>query len=405
MKLHIDHDTFRLIGASSIVFLLVGLGGWYIFLSGRGAVIESTGESRGFSVGIPSFSGNRGSTLENLVQGLPSSEEPLATTSTNTRPPRLWQINQTPVAGAGFVAQGSTTLIRFVERSNGHVYDANPETGEVTRRTNTSVGAVFDAKIGSAEQMLLRTLDASTTMHTLLATFGTTTDGSLRKLDTIDAGPTHAIAFRGDTPLLLIGGNGSRLIASSTSKEEVLFSSPLLGWHIVRSSPLVVAERAASGVQGSAFTVSNAGTLTKIATKPGLTLAAHPENNVFLIGEEGEELTLAIQSAATATSLTLSLQTVADKCVWAPGRSLIAYCAVPKVAPGRGFIDAWYRGAIHTSDQWFTVEAGTGDTEPLYAPEGDLELDVEYPAIDESARYILFMNARDKSLWTLRIYE
>lgn len=404
MSISDQQGTFRLIGVSAIVFLLIGLGGWYFFLSQRGATLEATGESRGFSVGIPSFSGSRGSALENLVQGLTPGTEISTTTSTNTLPPRLWQINQTPVAGAGFITQGSTTLIRFVERSNGHVFDANIETGEVMRRTNTSLGTIYEAHIGSENNFILRTLDASSTVHTLLGTFGTTTENGLRELDVIDVGPTHTAAFRGGTPLLLAGNQKSRLVASTTNtKEQVLFTSPILKWHIERSNPLVIVEPAASGVVGSAFSVGAGGTLTPLATKKGLTLAAHPESNVFLVGEEGENVTLSVLSGTTTQSL--SIQTVAEKCTWAPGRALIAYCAVPKEALKPGFLDAWYRGATHTSDRWHTIESTSGASEILYAPNESIELDVEYPAIDESARYILFMNARDKSLWALRIYE
>ncbi len=404
MKISVNHDTFRLVGIAAIVFLLVGLGGWYVFLSGRTTEVALTGESRGFSVGIPSFSGSRGSTLENLVQGLPLNEEVHVATSSHPRPPRLWQVNQTPVAGAGFVIQGSTTLIRFVERSNGHVFDANVETGEVARRTNTSLGTIYDAQIGSIEGLLLRTLDASSTVHTLIGAFGTTTENDLQELNVVDVGPTHTITFRGDTPLLLVGDTESRLVASTTnSKERALFTSPIRKWHITRADPLIVAEPAASGILGSAFSVGTGGVLTNVATKKGLTIAAHPESNVFLVGEEGENLALSVLSGTTTRSL--SIQTIAEKCIWAPGRALIAYCAVPKEAPKSGFLDAWYRGATHTSDRWYTVESATGASEILYTPSEDIELDVEFPAIDESARYMLFINARDKSLWALRIYE
>ncbi len=405
MNLSEHQDTFRIIGITAAAFLILGLGGWYIFLSRSEANLESIGESRGFSVGIPSFSGSRGSTIENLVQGLaPRGAEPIGT-STNIRPPRLFQVSQTPVAGAAFIVNGSTTLIRFVERSNGHVFDANLETGEVIRRTNTSLGTIYEAHVGSGEAFLLRTLDDEGDVRTLFATFGTTTENDLRDLETRDVGPTHGVAFRGETPLFLFGNGGSRLVASSTNKEELLFSSSLQGWHIVRTSPLVVAERPAHGILGSAFRVFSPSRIERIATERGLTIAAHPQSEAYLIGTAGESMALFAQTSATTTRALLDIKTIADKCAWAPGRSLTAYCAVPQDETPGGFLDLWYRGAVHTNDHWFTVESGSGTTERLFAPEGDLILDVENPHIDESARYILFMNARDKSLWTLRIYE
>lgn len=407
MNLSEHHETFRIIGITAAMFLLVGLGGWYVFLSRSTSTIESVGESRGFSVGIPSFSGTRGSAIENLVQGLTpeSVTETAATTSTGARAPRLWQINQTPVAGASFMS-GSTTIVRFVERSSGHVFDANPETGAVTRRTNTSLGTIYEAQIGAGDILLLRTLDESGATRTLSATFGTTTEDGLRDLETKDLGPSLAIAFRDEVPLLLLeDAGGSRLIASSTDDQESLFSSALTGWRILRTSPLVLAERAGSDILGSAFRVDTQGRFKRIATERGLTIAAHPESDAFLIGEDSGKLTLSAHVTASSTRTTLPLATTADKCVWAPGRSLTAYCAVPQGDVPQNFLDAWYRGLTHTTDHWFTVQAGAGTAERLFAPEGDRELDVEYPQVDESARYILFINARDKSLWLLRIVE
>lgn len=405
MNLSEHQDTFRVIGITAAVFLLIGLGGWYLFLSQNTSTIESVGESRGFSVGIPSFSGSRGSAIENLAQGLARSGEETTATSSGKRPPRLWQINKTPVAGAGFVVNGSSTIVRFVERSSGYVFDANPETSEVIRLTNTSLGTVYDAQIGSKETLLLRTLDDVGAVHTHIATFGTTTEGGLHDLETTDVGSTHAIAFRDDIPLLLVGENGSRLVASSTKKQETLFSSPLQGWRIVRTHPLVVMERPGSSVLGSAFTVGSQGRFEKITTGRGLTLATHPESDAHLIGEEGDAMRLFAQLPGSTTRTSLDIRTVADKCAWAPGRSFTAYCAAPQGDIPSNFLDAWYRGTVHTQDHWFTVEASSGTVESLFAPGSDIELDVEYPRVDQSARYILFMNARDKSLWLLRTLE
>jgi len=43
--------------------------------------------------------------------------------------------------------------------------------------------------------------------------------------------------------------------------------------------------------------------------------------------------------------------------------------------------------------------------ELLYASGNMLQIDVENPSVDANGEYIAFMNARDKSLWLLRIAE
>ena len=61
-------------------------------------------------------------------------------------------------------------------------------------------------------------------------------------------------------------------------------------------------------------------------------------------------------------------------------------------------------GAIHTSDTWWRIDAGTGEATPVLEP-GDTEetFDVENPMIDGTGQEIAFMDAKDKSLWLLRI--
>ena len=401
-------NIFKIVGGTAVAFLLFGLLGWYLFLSRNTSELESIGESRGFSVGIPSFAGTRGSTIENLAQGL-ALQSGNATDSTNTsdtRAPRLWVVNQTPVAGAGFITNGSTTLIRFVERSTGHVFDANPETSEVVRRTNTSLGPVYQAYVGSGETVILQTLGDDGIARTLLGTFGTTTEEGLQDLDTIELGSAMEAGFSGEDAVLLTKSETGSAVVKAGESEGILFSSPLSHWHMARIDTLVLTERSASNIVGSAFHVTPQGTLTKITSAPGLTLAVHPTTDAYLIGSDtGRALALSVQPGRDATSVALDIQTTAEKCVWAPGTSLTAYCGVPQEPPATPFLDLWYRGKTHTDDSWFVIESSTGSAEPLFTPPSDTDLDVENPMVDESARYILFTNARDKSLWLLRIIE
>ena len=99
----------------------------------------------------------------------------------------------------------------------------------------------------------------------------------------------------------------------------------------------------------------------------------------------------------------LSVQTVAEKCVWAPGKSLTLYCAVPKAVPSSGFIDAWYQGVLHTSDTWWKIDVQSGTADELYAPESPV--DVHDPRIDASGSYIAYTNGVDLSLWVLRVVQ
>ena len=61
-------------------------------------------------------------------------------------------------------------------------------------------------------------------------------------------------------------------------------------------------------------------------------------------------------------------------------------------------------GAVHTSDTWWRIDASTGEVTPLLEPgDTDKTFDVENPMIDSAGEKIAFMDAKDKSLWILRI--
>jgi hypothetical protein len=62
---------------------------------------------------------------------------------------------------------------------------------------------------------------------------------------------------------------------------------------------------------------------------------------------------------------------------------------------------------VHTSDEFYEVDASAASTTLLYDPSGDTsaQLDVEDPSVDPSGQYIAFINAKDQSLWVLRIAQ
>lgn len=399
---------FGYIGIGAIVLLLLGLGGWFIFIARQTTEIGDASAARGFAVGIPSFAGSRGSTIENIARGIDPSEQGEMATTSEKRAPRLWRISQTPVAGAGFIQNGSSTLVRFVERSTGHVFDADPESGTVMRRTNTRIPEIYEATIGSS-MILLRSLDEGGGVRTLAGTLGTTTENGFLPITTIDIGITgdilvtdESLTFIAQTPR---GGSIVRLQNDETTPDEVAAIGIERATLLTLNGRVAFVEPAASGVLGNAYAITGT-TLTPIArATPGLTVATHPSRDASLIGSDtGSSLHLSLQNG-DANRLPLSLATVAEKCVWSPGSALRAFCATPRENPGVNFLDNWYRGRVHTRDVWYSVDAGKGTAEVFFEMGDEKEIDVERPQIDASSSFILFQNMRDKSLWLLRILE
>lgn len=404
--------TFRYIGFAAIALLLLGLAGWYFFISRQTTNLGDVSEARGFAVGVPSFTGSRGSTSENIASGF-ADAPPTAEEAGPQRPPRLWRVSTAPVAGSGFVSIGSTTVLRYIERSTGHVFDVDPMTGMVTRRTNRLIPKVYEASIGKSDTIVARTITDAGERETFVGSLGTTTEDGFTPLIGTDLGASiRDIAFDADGVVFLAdtASGGSQLVRAKIdgSEPSILraFGAGDFNLSLLNDGRIILVEKPSSGMPGYAYAMGT-GLVPLARAVPGLTLVARTSSSTAaLIGtDNGSSLSLSVRPTLDSASLTLDIHTVADKCIWMSGQSFTAYCAVPQEAPAPGFLTNWHRGTVHTSDSWYVVDGSAGTSDSFFEMKSDDAIDVERPTTDGGGNFIAFMNARDKSLWLLRIIE
>lgn len=398
-----------------VALIFVALLSWYFFLRNEGAQITREDAGRGAGLTPPSFGGVVGSTYENIVSSL-STLVGDTNGENNSGAGRLIQINKTPTAGFAFIAASSTTRLRFVERSTGYVFDVELNAGTLKRLTNTLVPRIHEAHIAKNAMLLREEVDGgfATSINVLNASSSET--DAFMGLSRYTLPPDILSATfnpSGEEVLYLVrkdrGGLGIRTRVDGTNSRQV-FSSAIPGWHVYwpGSETTVLVQKASDGVPGYAYTLGPKGEFQRlIANVPGLTLLPRPMSGGntlpgFLYGASGDTVSLYVQTTGTSSAAVLPIRTVADKCVWHPSEP-VAFCAVPREVPVKNFLDAWYRGEVHTADSWWRIDARTVSAELLYTP--TTALDVEQPRIDQRGEYIGFINATDKSLWLLRIAE
>lgn len=396
--------------AAVIVVLLGGLAGWYYFVQRQIADTAASDAARGGEA--LSFGGGRGSTYEN-ASGVPGESTPGASAAPGKPAPRLWHVTKTPVAGAGFAA--SSTSLYFAEVSSGNILEADTAISAVTRLTNTLMPKVYEAHFAPDGAVVMR-FDADATVQTYSATLASTTQAidststpqTLKgqylpqSIASLAVGPAHTLFY------VLPESSGGFAVVRSDWKgasQKKLFSSALSGWDLYPLSDggLVISQKPSDSVTGYAYTVSATGALSPFTGNlPALSVLPREGGaRLFSTAESAPELFAKV--SADASSVRLPIQTSADKCVWARGPDLIAYCGVPRTATGSGFLAERAKGAAHSSDSWYKVDVSSGTAEQLYAPDPSLDLDVESPSVDDTNSYIAFTNAADKSLWMLRI--
>lgn len=403
------HALFTYIGIAAIILLLVGLLGWYFFLRGQTSGIAALDAARGFDIAVPSFTGSRSSTSENIAQG---STELLLTAPESGKPPRLWRVSLAPVAGAGFVG---TTTLRYMERSTGHVYDVDLATGNAARLTNMLMPKVYDASVLGDGTIVFRMLNELGERITLTGVLGTTTDDGFLELETENLGTgvlSVAPSSRAEMVIVAASAQGAEVVRSKNgSAPERLLSLALSSLEplLLADGRVFLTERPASGSPGNSFAVASGTLQPLLRSVPGLAILPQAASAAILYSsDDASRVRLFLRPSADAATLELPLETTAKKCVWAPDTSTSTpsvYCAASQTPLPARYTDLYMRGSVHTADAWFTIDTASGKVEKFFTPETTIALDVENPMLDTEGHYITFMNARDKSLWVLRTKE
>ena len=451
--------------AALIVLILGALSGWYFFLRTQTQSTQAQSAARGYETEIPSASGVESTASVPETESDPQKQTPQAsmpapgegflsrmwnalmgrgtgvsepagsvsfgeaasfsnaalqiqTAPAQARPQQLWQVQNKPVAGMAFVQIGGNTRLRYVERSSGHVFDADPETGSIVRLTNTLMPKIYEAII-TENHIIVRSLDAGDAITTFVGSIATSTqeDGATstmralagvqlaKNIMYVSADPRSTALFYTvkDTDGVL----GIRSEWNGT-KQKQIFRSALMNWRstLLQDGRTILAQAPLDSTLTHAYELKGDGSLVRLLDPaPGLTILPRSGGALLWGSSSGGSLGLFVKVNPSASSVQLPIRTIADKCVWAKADSPIAYCGVPQGIVARNFIDEWYRGAAHSSDAIWRVDAGAGSAELVYAPPTGTSIDVENLTLDSKGDYLSFTNAADKSLWLFRLVK
>lgn len=394
-----------------VVVSLGALTGWYLFLRGKTQSSTSSDTARGFGTSAPSFAGALGSAYQNIVSNVFGGGGGAASTTSSVK--ELWQVNKTPVAGAGFVRTPGGISLWFVERSTGYVFAADPKTGSIERLTNTLMPKVYEAAFAPDGAVLERSVDASGNILTFSgALSASSTPGTPQELTGAQLPKNiRSISFspNGNDVFYLLNDSGATIgvqAARDGTKTKRLFSSSVASWAVqwIPDGRIVLTESPADGVVGYAYDVRAGNKQKIIGGLPGLIVTPRASSTALLYSTADDSgISLFAVTAATSTGSALPVRTVAEKCVWSPQAQLVAYCAVPENTPAAEYVSQWYRGEVHTRDSWWRIDVSAGTARVLYASGAEAAPDVDDPLIDPSGHYLAFLNRADASLWMLRI--
>lgn len=360
-----------------------------------------------------STAGENGATNTNSA-----SSTSYTTQSNNTSSiPRLRKISREPVAGSIVWNTGSTSVVRFVEKGTGNVYEAKSDSLMVERLTNTTLPKIIKAFwLPNASGFLAQSIETNSeiidTSFVNLKRTGSSTPAYNTAISKLPTG-IQEIAISPDGKKIFYytySGTGSDWFISNPDGTNAtnIYSSPLKEWLISWIAPdKIFLQTKPSGetLSFAYFFNPNTKSLTSFGSGLGLKVNVQNSKNLFIasLGGGGEKAYLL--DSKTGSPEPLDINTFSDKCAWAPNSTSIIYCAIPKGWSVGTYPDDWYKGVVSTEDylEQINTQNNIYFINTDFSKESGQKIDVTNLQISPNGKSAIFTNKIDGFLWLLNL--
>ena len=432
--------TFTLI----IVIVLAGIAGvyyWFFIRSTSPTIDTTTGTSENaggspiFGFGTKTGGTGAGGATSGKNQGTTNT----GNTTNTPAVPVLRQLSTTPVGGMIASTTASTTIVRWVDRGVGRVYQAYSDSIAVEELSNTTIPRIYNTfwnKNGTSFilQSLAEDSDAVTTFYTTLYPVSTSTSatstpdsttpyalrGSALPSDTVAV----AVSPKGDRVFTLENKaegsvNGANFVDNNTigsisqfngSKKTQIFSTPLSALNIEwpEENTIALTTKGSSVAAGYLYFVDQkTGIFNKvIGNISGLTtLTSKDATKVMYSTTVGNSIKSFLYNIKTGANTNMLFNTMPEKCVWSTLQKNILYCAVPSQIPSGNYPEDWYQGNISFSDSIWEVDTSTGDAHLVadLLKTANTVIDATTLVLDPKENFLYFVNKKNLTLWSLEL--
>lgn len=402
-----------------ITGILVIIAGVAFFLFGRSSSTENENPGFSFRNFLPFGQSEDGAVNENIF----TPEETPALPQDSGEVARLRKLSGEPVAGYSLFNTGSTTVVRFVEKGTGNVYEANSTSTKIERLTNTTIpkiirafwlpdGSGFLAQTISDETELIETRFVRLIKNTATSTESLTPYNT--EISNLPTGIKElSISPDGKKVFYYTTDSQSKWFISNIdgTGESLVYTNPLLEWipDWVGQTQVSMQTKSSFLAVGYSYIFDTKNkTLKKTGpVSVGLSSKANSDISGFLVSIGGTFPQLAFFDTKTNLYSGLDTNTLAEKCAWLNSEKMFAYCAIPSTFPRGNYPDDWYKGKVSTKDFIEKVDL----TQNLFYRIGDIsvlaEEDIDVSDIKSSKddSHLAFRNKIDGFLWILRISD
>lgn len=352
----------------------------------------------------------------------PTVQEPETNTvnTTTVVQQKVFEVVDGPVAGATVVQmrQPTTTVARYVQQNNGHVFDlvinssgAVPKA--ISNTTIPGINRVLWAKQGSAA--ILQYLDGNVTKTVYLGfpvpNASTTKPVEVKFLP--EGIQDIAVSPSGTNIVYLLrsttGVRGFVAAPDGTGSKE-LFTLPLseilITWP--STNTILAYTKSNASVAGIAFSINTSnGAVIPLLHTSGLTITANPSYE-YLVYQTNDSVGAAtyVRTVKSGQQARLSFNPAPERCIWGQAATSTLYCAGPVTHVTSTYLDFLHTGAVTEAEAVFFVALPSKASSIIALPggeEGGVPSTIDSMALSPDEKYLLFVRRGDHSLWGVRL--
>lgn len=296
--------------------------------------------------------------------------------------------------------------VRFVERTNGHIYKMFLDTKIKEKISNSTIPAIYEAYFDNGgDTVIYRYLSEEKIINSFVATIGAIKGEFLpQNVSTLNTSKDKTKFF-----YLTENSNGvtGTLATFEGIKKEIVFNHPFTEWlsESDGNQNIYLTTKPSSSVLGSMFILNTTNrTISKIfGGIYGLTTMISPNGSLVLYSyttNTGPKL--GIFNIKEHSTKDLDTYGLAEKCVWS-NNNMDIYCAVPNTIVGNQYPDYWYQGLISFDDFFVKIDAINGSKITIANGDDEKPLDGTFLFLDKNENSLFFTNKKDSTLWSLDI--
>jgi hypothetical protein len=349
---------------------------------------------------------------KNTATSTPTEENPTGTENFNQI---LRKISSEPVAGAGTIDIKAGTIVRYIEKATGHIYEVELFSPKHVRISNTTIPLTYDALWGNKNNSLvaryLNSDDTQVESYYLTINNSSSTETTL-KIVPLPKNIEDISSFGSNFFYLIQNTNSSSgYISDFTGKSRSIWSSDIkeLTTQFVNSKIIALNTKPAQKIPGYLYFIDTVTGQSKkiLGDISGLTTLSDPLGEKIILLSQDDSVRFMLYTLKTKVYADISPITFPEKCVWSKKNTNILYCAVPKDYISGNSLISWYKGLISYSDDiWkYDIKNNVSSIVGELSKTSSVDIDVIKPQLSDDEKYLIFINKKDNSLWSLDLLQ